>query len=156
MKNKLAIVSWNTEHSSPLVSPGNLLTVVPLKGFSLHHKTATKLIPIKLCSKENELLWNGDRAAPFHGLGGEAEKVSWPRSSPRALSYWDFSEEGFSEGANPALLKCRELARDAQHLTEQTPSDSTRTKRLQGQRDAENVNLCPLQPLSVHTARISH
>lgn len=105
MQNKLAVGSCtgtHQGHSSPLLSSRSLVLIVPLKDFSLHHKTTTELIPIKLCSKENELLWTGDRAAPFHGLGGEAEKISWPRSYPCAGSYWNFSGEGFGEGANPA------------------------------------------------------
>lgn len=105
MKNKLVTVSCTgtQEHSSPLLSPGSLVTVVFLKGFSLPHKTTTQLIPVKLCSKENELLRDGDRAAPLHGLGGEAEKVPWPSSCPCARSYWwSFSGEGFGEEANPA------------------------------------------------------
>lgn len=87
------------EHSSPLLSPERLVIVVPLKGFSLPHKTTTQLIPIKLCSKENKLLRNGDRAAPLHGLGGEAEKVSWPSSYPCARSYWwSFQEKDSVRG----------------------------------------------------------
>lgn len=147
MKNKLAIVSWNTGTLIPTPLPREPANSCTSKRFFLASQNCHKTHP-------NQAVFKRKRAA-----------LKWWQSCSFPWLRWGSRESFLTEmlpscsqllGFFRRRIQCRELARDAQHLTEQTPSDSTRTKRLQGQRDAENVNLRAPQTLSLHTARISH